>query len=122
MAEHSLFAQAFIRDIARCVYCGKNLMESFDAFCQSQLDHLKPKVEGGKDNDLDNRVISCFACNNLKGAFDPSPDAALDQTNRDTYIAKAKEYIAGKKDGSIESRLYADYKYWVDRPELLARK
>jgi 5-methylcytosine-specific restriction endonuclease McrA len=46
----------------KCVYCGRSPPE-----VKLQLEHIKPKKEGGKDNDK-NYVPACFECNSGKRA------------------------------------------------------
>lgn len=45
-----------------CAYCGK-----FIEYCEMQVDHLKPKRNGGTD-DIDNLMPSCRRCNHYKRA------------------------------------------------------
>jgi hypothetical protein len=63
MAEHeelpSVYYQAFTRDQYMCRYCDRDILESFDSFAMSALDHLKPAKAGGPDEDPYNRVTSC---------------------------------------------------------------
>ncbi len=49
----------FTRDGYRCVYCGTNSLPL-------TIDHVIPKVRGGKD-EWDNLVCCCTKCNNAKG-------------------------------------------------------
>jgi len=49
----------FTRDGYRCVYCGTNHLPL-------TIDHVIPKVRGGKD-EWDNLVCCCTKCNNVKG-------------------------------------------------------
>ena len=109
----SVFYQAFTRDGARCRYCGRDILESYDTFCASELDHLKPKRNGGADDDALNRVTACGVCNNLKGCFDPSPDGPVTSDTFEECIARAKAYIGTKRDGSRDNSYYRDYKYWL---------
>ncbi len=108
----SIFYQVFVRDNATCVYCSKNMMSSFDSFAQVQLDHLKPKKHGGRDG-VDNMVVSCSVCNNLKGSFDPTPEEELNSSNREEYIIKAKQFISEKRCGNRSNGLFSDYSYWL---------
>ena len=112
--EKSIFYQAFTRDNGSCIYCSKNLMSSFDTFAQIQLDHLKPKKCEGDDNDILNRVISCFVCNNLKGAYDPTEGEEITKTNRKKIINNAKKYISNKRIGEINNSYFNDYQYWLN--------
>lgn len=113
-SEESPFYQVFMRDDQRCVYCGINMMESFDAFAQIQIDHLKPRKNGGDDS-IDNMVTSCAVCNALKGSFDALPEVSLDAENRSIFLEESKKYIAGKREGQIDNSYFRDYRYWKDQ-------
>ncbi|MCF7884864.1 MAG: HNH endonuclease [Candidatus Marinimicrobia bacterium] len=52
----------FRRDNHTCQYCGAKNKEL-------TIDHIKPKVKGGKDT-WENLVTACHACNNKKGDQD----------------------------------------------------
>jgi hypothetical protein len=109
----SIYYQSLTRDGARCVYCGKDILETYDAFCSSHLDHLKPHKNGGADDELDNRVTSCGVCNNLKGTFDPSPAGPVTPQSFQSCIDAARDFINGKRNGSIDNSYYRDYQYWL---------
>ena len=47
-----------------CLYCGRKL-----ELKHCSWDHVVPLSKGGDDSE-DNKVISCFACNRLKGDMD----------------------------------------------------
>lgn len=108
----SVFYQAFTRDGGKCVYCDRNIMESYDSFSASCLDHLKPRKNGGSCEDPLNRVTSCVVCNNLKGAFDPSPDGPVVSGTFDDCVLRACEYIWEKRKGTKSNSFYRDYEYW----------
>lgn len=110
---HSIYYQAFTRDAYRCVFCHRDILESFDTFAASHLDHLKPKSSGGPDDDLYNRVTSCGVCNSIKGAFDPLPGGTITSDNFDKAIAVAREYIMAKRNGKKPCSYYRDYEYWL---------
>lgn len=109
----SIYAQAFIRDGHKCVYCGKDILESFDSFSASHLDHLKPKSNNGPCDDVWNRVTSCAVCNNLKGAYDPVDGEFVTERNFAEAVAKAAEYIRDKRTGKIETSYHRDYQHWL---------
>jgi len=54
----------FRRDNHTCQYCGSKHR-------QLTIDHIVPKVKGGKDT-WENLVTACHRCNNLKGDLDLS--------------------------------------------------
>lgn len=108
----SIFYQVFMRDKQKCVYCGKDMMESFDSFAQIDNDHLKPNAIGGADDDVSNRVISCRVCNTLKGTFDPMPNVELNTKNRKLFLDEAIKYVGKRRTGEISGVLYRDYTYW----------
>lgn len=109
----SVFYQAFVRDGAKCAYCGRDILESYDTFSSSELDHLKPKSHGGPDDDPWNRVTSCGVCNNLKGPFDPSPSGLVTEEKFSTCVAEAKAYVAAKRSGTVDNSYFRDYQYWL---------
>lgn len=110
----STYYQAFVRDKFCCVYCGKNILESFDAFASCHLDHLKPGSARGPDEDVLNRVTACGVCNSLKGAYDPVPGELVTEVNFATAIANAREYIQKKRSGETDTSYFRDYKYWLE--------
>ena len=48
----------------KCFYCGEKPSNTFD-IC---IDHVIPKVMGGKNN-IENFVVACRRCNSLKGGL-----------------------------------------------------
>jgi len=84
-------------------------MVDFDTFYTSQLDHLIPRRNEGKD-DPNNLVMACFVCNNLRGAF--VPDFPL--TDRRKFIDAIRDEIMHRR-----SKHMRDYASWThgDRDE-----
>ena len=110
----STYYQAFVRDNFECVYCGKDILESFDTFAASHLDHLKPASARGPCEEVWNRVTACGVCNSLKGAFDPVPGEDVSAVNFAAAVANAKEYIHKKRIGDTTSSYLRDYQYWIE--------
>lgn len=67
-----VYQKIFLRDKLRCVYCGLDGSKDVHVFRQLfiALDHLVPRWAGGTDIE-ENIVTSCWACNKVKGGFDP---------------------------------------------------
>ena len=98
----AFFKQVFERDKHRCVYCGKYLLLDFETFQTSQLDHLVP----GAGNTLDNLVLSCYVCNNLKSNFVPS--LVLGPNNRSAYIQLIRLRVMERRAESMQ-----DFASWT---------
>jgi 5-methylcytosine-specific restriction endonuclease McrA len=111
--HESTYAQAFVRDGFRCVYCDRDILESFDTFAASHLDHLKPSSKGGPDDDVWNRVSACGVCNNMKGAFDPCPEGLVTEETFHRVVAVARRYVTGKRSGDISCSYHRDYAHWL---------
>lgn len=70
----SLLTQLMIRHDGRCAYCGRvvrrprswRVVEQPDSY--PTIDHVLPTVLRGRHR-LDNMVLACRGCNNLKGDF-----------------------------------------------------
>ena len=86
--------------MARCAYCGRDLLVDFDAYMSAQLDHLVPKKEGGGNTD-ENKVPACSVCNILKGDFDPRPTAAKPGGKKELLHA-ARVHIAKRRAEKID--------------------
>ena len=108
----SVFYQAFTRDGAKCVYCDRDILESFETFSASHLDHLKPKKNRGPDNDPWNRVTSCGVCNNLKRDFEPSEGEFVTEATFAACIARARSHIQDKRLGITDTSYLRDYNDW----------
>jgi hypothetical protein len=97
----------WLRDGCRCVYCGKDMLESYDAvFYGGSLDHLLPKGEYREIEDVDwNRVLSCRACNTIKNIFDPNKTGdlylkgtkSISDSARYALIDRVKAFIDEKR-------------------------
>ena len=106
-----VYYQAFTRDEHKCVFCGRDILESFNSFSASHLDHLKPSKSGGTCNDVLNRVTACGVCSNIKGSFDPYPDGPITVSTFDKAVAAARSYISEKREG--KGPYHRDYNYWL---------
>lgn len=82
----------WLEEGCKCVYCGKDMMESYDtAYRGSCRDHLLPvKIYEELANEPWNRVLSCVTCNGFKGVFDPNE--------------KAKVYVKGSRQPITRSQ------------------
>lgn len=92
--------RAYQRHMARCAYCGSDLLVDFNAYMSAQLDHLVPSSKGGDGSD-ENRVPACSVCNILKGDFDPRPSAAEPRGKKELLHA-ARVHIAKRRAEKIE--------------------
>jgi len=98
----------YLRDGARCMYCGKSVSLSNFTF-----DHVIPQSLGGKTNWL-NVVVSCMKCNSKKGC------KPLGKSNlrliREPYKPKldkaAPASIVNKIGIDIAEESWEDYIYW----------
>lgn len=117
--------QRLQRDILRrrfafaCAYCG---VSETDAGAELTVDHFQPRSLGGND-DADNLVLCCHACNEFKGNFWPlgsAPSRRLLHPERDELA----RHISSDEDGTLRgfsatgqfhiSRLH------LNRPALIA--
>jgi len=92
-----LFSTVFERDGRKCTYCPKDFMRDFDTFWTAQIDRLVP----GGEYSLDNVVLACFVCNNLRGR--KVPEIQLSPDNRDAYIEAVKQLIDQRRNEKIAS-------------------
>ena len=92
----SKFLQLFERDKERCVYCGLDLKADYDRFMMATEDHLLPCSRGGHTRNLENLVLSCRTCNNLKSNFVPTPPLDLRKQRRQ-FITAVRAYIMARR-------------------------
>jgi HNH endonuclease len=89
--------QAFIRDSGCFVYCGKPLLDTWDAAKTATVDHLLPKCNYPELIwNVDNLVPACAECNHIKLYYDPSEggkEIVITEEVRLGLIRKAKEEI-----------------------------
>jgi 5-methylcytosine-specific restriction endonuclease McrA len=89
------------RDGHRCQYCG-------ETGGSMTVDHIIPKIYGGKDN-WENLVCACIKCNNLKG--NRSPEEAgmrlLRTPKRPNHITFIQQFI-GISDQRWRRYLFVD--------------
>lgn len=122
LKPRSTYYQAFVRDNFRCVYCEKDILESFDSFAASHLDHLKPESARGPCEDVWNRVTACGVCNSLKGAYDPVPGEQVTEENFAAAVANAREFIQKKRNGEANTSYFRDYQYWLEESAKIKAK
>lgn len=92
--------RAYQRHMARCAYCGRDLLVDFDIYMSAHLDHLVPSTKGGGDSD-ENMVLACSVCNILKGNFDPRSTAA-EPGGKQELLHSARVHIANRRVEKIE--------------------
>jgi len=106
MIENYPNKEVFEKDKFTCSYCGWKGYTSFEAFynVHFNIDHVRPVSKAGKDT-LENKVVSCAACNVRKGnqGFD-HVDAAAKQvksqreSTRKWYDSHVLEYFRESVD------------------------
>ena len=104
MHTKSKFLLIFERDQGRCVYCGLDLKADFDRFMMATEDHLFPGSQGSYARELDNLVLACRTCNNLKGNFVPEPPIDP-RTQRRQYITAMRAFIMGRRAERVKEFL-----------------
>lgn len=103
----------WLRDKYKCVFCTKDLLESYDvAYHGASVDHLLPKIDyRDLENVESNKVLCCRACNCLKRDWDPNigdpnmgdtpvyvaGSGTLDDEQRSELIGRATRYIESKR-------------------------
>jgi len=86
------YRRTYVRDNYRCIYCGRDMIASFDDWMSLEIDHLVPSSKEGEVKD-DNLVTSCNVCNKLKSNFDPG-DLPED---KDQQIEIMREHVLKKR-------------------------
>jgi 5-methylcytosine-specific restriction endonuclease McrA len=89
------------RDGHRCQYCG-------DSRGLMTVDHVIPKIYGGKDT-WENLVCACIGCNNLKGNRTPEQAGfkLVREPRRPTHITFIQQFI-GISDQRWKQYLFLD--------------
>ena len=95
------FTDVFTRDKKQCVFCGKDLMHSFDDFWSAKADHLIPReMREDLAQSTDNMVTSCHVCNNLKGEFFPDELTQLNPSipeHKEQILSRLRAHIFEKR-------------------------
>jgi len=89
------------RDGGRCQYCGRKAS-------QMTVDHVIPKILGGKDT-WENLVAACQDCNNKKGQRTPEQAklGILTKPRRPNYITFIRQFV-GIRDNRWRQYLFMD--------------
>ena len=87
------YRRTYVRDSYRCIYCGRDMVASFDDWMSLEVDHLQPSSKKGKD-DEENRVTSCNVCNRLKSNYKPDNDFPLDFNGQ---LEAMRKYVLEKR-------------------------
>lgn len=108
-----LWLMVWVRDNCRCVYCGRDMIESYEtANYLYEHDHLLPYCEYHELDMVEwNRVLSCSPCNRIKSTFDPNrftvhgPEQVPiyvqgktpTETERTLLLQRVRDFIAQQK-------------------------
>jgi 5-methylcytosine-specific restriction endonuclease McrA len=104
----ALALTVWLRDNCKCVYCGKNMLESYDiAYHSESINLLLPKFWYPQVKDKDwNNVLTCRECNCIKRSWDPNRygsalyivgNKSISDENRSQLITRASEYIRNER-------------------------
>ncbi|NLE26311.1 MAG: hypothetical protein GX625_13395 [Clostridiaceae bacterium] len=94
-------ARAYVQSSGKCVYCDKNLLNELSDFYAADIDHLLPKSKHPElESDNNNWVLSCRACNSIKGKMD-IPDLPWDAS---TAIKDHKEEVIAMVREALQAR------------------
>lgn len=104
--------EVFKRDGFTCQYCGAH-----PPAVVLEVDHIVPVAEGGQ-NDPDNLITACFACNRGKGAvsLDVVPQSLADKA---AEVAEREEQLRGYNDilqarrDRIEDDVWRVVEHWT---------
>ncbi|MFC7460828.1 HNH endonuclease [Hydrogenophaga defluvii] len=75
----------------QCAYCNLFFFKDIDSWTQFNVDHLRPRKDGVRDERIANKVAACWTCNKLKSNFDPGGDDCI--VSKLELIERAKSYI-----------------------------
>jgi len=106
---------------ARCGYCS---VHEAEAGSELEVDHFRPRAAGGQD-DLDNLLYCCAACNRFKGDFWPSVDPLttarrLLHPGRDDLTQHLREESDGQMVALTETGAFHLARLRLNRPHLVA--
>ena len=85
----------FERDRGICQYCGMDLLQNFEHYQMSSVDHIKPRCRGGGD-EPDNLVLACQGCN-----------TRLSRAHAHQTLESRREYLKSSSQGA--RACYAEY-------------
>jgi len=99
---HINFLQVLIRDEGRCVYCKRDLFESYDI--GAEIDHMLPmSLRVDQWSTASNLVACCQQCRQLKNDWKPFNKADLRTfEGRQRLIEEAAAYIRSKKQIKLD--------------------
>lgn len=97
--------EVFKRDGFRCIYCGNSPPKVL-----LHVDHVHPVCKGG-DNDADNLVTACDACNLGKGGIELSaiPPTIEEKT---TILREREEQVAAFNEAVLEKQQRREDTIW----------
>ena len=68
-----------IKQDFRCVYCGRDLLQSIAAYDCWTVDHIDPTVRGPERDAQENTAVACKLCNFIKRAYNPKGDTKAER-------------------------------------------
>ncbi|HEX9060678.1 MAG TPA: HNH endonuclease signature motif containing protein [Clostridia bacterium] len=95
-------ARAYLESNGKCVYCGVDLLKDISTFYSADIDHLLPKSKYPElESNIDNWVLSCRACNSIKGKMNIAdlswtPEKAVKEHKKE-LIKIISDHLAEKK-------------------------
>ncbi len=102
---------AWLRDGFRCVYCGYDMLQSYDiTYHYSSRDHLLPaSLYAELIKSQWNRVLCCKGCNVFKTDWDPNYDgiyvrgsSIIMEETRQQLLIRAKGFVESKRMARCE--------------------
>lgn len=93
-------ARVALRARLHCEYCSLDMLGSAEAYHWNfHVDHLFPRAAGGSD-DIENSVLSCMLCNQIKSDWDPS-EALPEPQTRAGLVEVSRRYIQERRIGRL---------------------
>jgi 5-methylcytosine-specific restriction endonuclease McrA len=111
-------ARRAVEQDCRCIYCGRDLVRSFDDYQAWEFDHVIP-ASGGGSHSFENVVVCCRPCNYLKLDYAPSGatheervhDAAAyikaKRDEREGVVSAVRELVRSRRRQALESSVVA---------------
>lgn len=62
-AGDATWHKVFERDKGICQYCDMDLLQDFEHYQMSSVDHVVSRAQNGEENETGNLVLCCHGCN-----------------------------------------------------------